>query len=1500
MTGQNDSTTAPATRGYVSLHTHTEFSGLDGIARLGNMLDAVAADGQPAVSMTDHGNFAGAWKFVNEAKKRGIKPIIGEEFYVALVPEDGFDFAEVEMPEHVERGTAETPTWLRPEVRFARYAREGMDAETGKSKRNTNNHLTILAATEQGYRNLCLLANKAEESFYMKPLIDYALLKEHSEGLIVLSGCLGGPVASHVSQARTDVRDVNGALVGIQWDETRLDEAREGLRRLATCVGAENVYVEIMEHGLNAEGWHHIAKLAQIGKEVGAEFGTVIDVVATNDSHYVHDHDCDAHDAWLVVGELQRGTKDVKILDADGNDTGRKEPMTVNAANRWRFNGSGYWMRTEAEMRAIYPDKAGWQRAVDNTVAIAERVQGIDETHPYGVIPFKKLRLPRFPVPAEAREAWEAGAEVPFVGTDGVEHPARQVGKGVYRSPSAFHVHNLVLAGARERYGDLRERADVRERLRFEEDVIFTLGLEDYFLIVSDVIEWCRSDRGLPTTEFPLGQPGGKKPILVGPGRGSAAGSAYSYALKIVMVDPLENGLLFERFLDIDRVGMPDIDVDFEAARRDEVYDYLAARYGRDFVARIGAFQNAKTKRAIKDSARALGYAPKVADDLNKLVPVKQGQPHTFAMIFEEVRDKETGEIVPNPEAGPFRAAVARDPDLQKIVELARKIEGVAAGVGIHAAGVIISDEPLSSLIPMRLLRKDGVLASQVPIALWDGTDIDKFGMLKLDALGLTNLDIVAMAVEHIRNTAGEVIDPDALPHPDARGHASVDAAFELLREGRTQGVFQCASEGITDLIRSVAPTRFSDLSATLALYRPGPMGANMHLLYADRKNGRSEVDYGIFSPDKAEQDAIAKVLGDTYGTIIFQEEVMALAYEIADFTPLERSDLRKAVSKKNQSEIDRLKVIFMEKGRLGTRADGTAKVAFTQETLDTVWVTFNASAAYLFNKSHTVAYGQLSYVTAYFKANFPTEYAAATLGVIKDPAKRVAALRALHEEGIKVLAPDVNASAISTAPHPSRANAIVLGLSEIKDVGVEDALAIVAERDSRGEFRSLSDVIDRVRVRAKTKSGLSGDRPIGLAALRALVEAGAMDSFGPRLGLLIALGAANQVVPQATFGPLDAFERQRSRVGMGMGTSPLLTLEDSIAVHDPYGARSEGGQALTRPSVDVDAALKMLSGADRASLGTQNVLGILTAFDVTTTRRGQRMAKGSLMGFADSVNVVVFPSTYAVWERANNLPRAGQIVIITGEVRQRIDSREGTEEVINDEGEVEIRTVEQEVRTVDLVASHAVTLAVDAPPAYGLASDSATASVMASWNHESELARTFATYAPRTRAHRLTATRPEHDDPTLEPVNDTARKPEPVVEPETYEAQAVTQGEMVVWMRWARGISPQPLRGAEGPSALTPFFGDDAARCLAALAHLDSEDATVARVDPKQGQGAPLYVIRASSRAVADAVLAGGMSSLEFREDPSWVESARASDDFAARVRVARPECNTPVALAG
>lgn len=1272
--------------GFVHLHVHTEHSKQDGLAKIGQVIDFAVREGMSAIAQTDHGNKAGAFRFANAARKAGIKPILGEEVYMALVP----DGTHLDADARDDEGNLLNPilSWDDPRVRFARTAYLQPDAESGVVKRNTNNHLTVLARNQTGWRNLCALTNAAEDSFYGKPLIDYALLRKHGSsrwdeqtktlvegepgdgGLIVLSGCLGGPVASYVAMARG--RNAEGKTT---FDESILDKARANLDHLIACVGRENVYVEVMEHGLSAEGRRHIAKLMDLAEEARVQ------VVATNDAHFVggcdhqekvdadehgngghiHHHGCDAdaHDSWLVNGENARLKAGKKI--------------SKNDPNRWRFNGNGYWLRTEAEMRSLHGAErwnaayeAKWQQAVSNTVALAERIED-------DVIPHVPLRLPKFPIPDDVMADWETERHT----------PAAEANPDRYATPANYYLHRKVAAGLARRFPNPtpEQRAEIKARRDYEFSIILPKGIADYFLIVGDVLDWARSTLGLPTpgpdghlhhdrcyadpSSCPVPP---KKPILVGPGRGSAGGSLVAYAVSITQVDPLRHHLLFERFLDPERVGMPDIDVDFEAARRGEVYEYLAATYGARFVARIGAFQVAKTKRAIKDAARVLEL-DHWADQINKLVPVHQGSPQGFDMLFERARDKKTGQIIANPEGSEFRAFIEYNQPAQEIVALAEKFENVVAGEGIHAAGIVIADEPLDTLLP---LRRDRKTESAVRIMQWDGPDADDFGLLKLDALSIENLDYLAAAVTHIERRTGEVIDLAnyRIPDPDDATNPMVVSTWDGLRDGRTAGVFQLESRGMTELCVQVSPNRYSDLSALVALYRPGPMGGGMHVLYADRKNGRAPLSYDYLTDDPAEAEVIASVLDDTFGVVAYQEQLMRLAEYVACYTPAEKNKLRKVVAKKKPEEMEPLRQIFMERGSQEiVRPDGTIKPAFSAQTLTNLWVTFEASGAYLFNAAHSVAYGYLGFVTAYIKANWPVEYGAAILGVTVKDEKRRSALLALRSDGIETFAPDVNASQVDTAPDDRpEVRGVRLGLKEVRDVG-SNAEAIVAERETNGPFTGLGDFVRRVRI------------PV--SAVEALIEAGAFDEIEPNAsrralkkvvrayaGLFSGGGQPTTLpaIPAAgEWTMLDRAQRQRFMVGVSLGEHPVSHYKSllqgyrfnaGVIERDTNGMPLSPLPLVLRQAESQDEPRE--PGARKQGGPFVVTSGLLTAWEPRITRKGTRMASFTIETATAEVSGVGFAR--ALETLGDQTPRVGDLVAVSGFLRSREVIKTGTD----------------------------------------------------------------------------------------------------------------------------------------------------------------------------------------------------------------------------------------------
>ncbi|MEK6311933.1 MAG: DNA polymerase III subunit alpha, partial [Curtobacterium sp.] len=755
---------------FAHLHVHTEHSALDGLTKMRELFAFVADAGMNACAVTDHGTLSGIWAAQDAADRAGVKLLPGCEFYLAY----GSRF---------EPGSEDV---------IADHGDDSDDAEGGRMKTRRYQHLTVIAITPAGWRSLVRLRNESERTKVTVagkgyPLIDLELLAENRDGIVVLTGCLGGPVLGPLARG----------------DEST---CRKNLTALQDAVGSENLYVEIMSHGIDTED-AVLPRLAAIAGELS------LTLVATNDSHYLREVDAPAHDAWLAL----------------------RTKKQITDTNRYRFTGTGYHVKTEAEMRQVRPEQ-WWQDAVTAAGAVADRCVT-------RVVPQPDSMLPEFPTP----QGFTSNRD---------------------------YLIDRITAGAKARWGDPLPDA-VRQRLTTEFDVIMhpskknpDLSFDSYMLMVAEMIGWEQQQGG-----------------LVGAGRGSAPGSAIASSLDITALDPLARGLLFERFLEPGRADWPDIDTDFQKRRREAILDHLAEFWGDDRVVLIGAFAQAKSKRALRDAARVLG-AGRVGDVLAKAVPIVDGgKPMSLARVTDE-HDAATGE---------FRRLLARHgDDAEHTLALARAFEDTVAGLGIHACGVLVADRNLFDLIPLRQHKTTGRW-----IAEWDSRNVEQFGGVKLDVLALRNLDIVADAIDLIEEQTGERIDFSSIPDGSDPNDPRVQAAWRLLQDGQTAGIFQMESAPMAQLARDVRPTSMDDLSAVIALYRPGPLSAGMHTMYAARKNGAEQVDYSWLTTDPTEIAWIDSVLGETYGLIVYQEQMMRLAGIVAGFDAAERSKLRKAVGKK-------------------------------------------------------------------------------------------------------------------------------------------------------------------------------------------------------------------------------------------------------------------------------------------------------------------------------------------------------------------------------------------------------------------------------------------------------------------------------------------------------------------------------------------------------------------------------------------------------------------------
>jgi DNA polymerase-3 subunit alpha len=1056
---------------FVHLHTHSEYSLLDGAARIHALFQKASEDGQPALALTDHGAMFGALDFYEAGLAAGVKPIIGVEAYVA------------------------------PSSRFER--------SPGESEEKYR-HLTILAGDETGYRNLLRLVTDAHlEGFYHRPRIDKELLAERSKGLIGLSGCLASEVAQLLLQGQ-DAR------------------AAEAAGAYADLFGPGRFFIELQDHGLQ-EQRRILPGLIELAGRTG------LPVVATNDLHYTERQDAKPHDVLLCIQQQKVQT-----------DT-----------NRLRFDSDQFYLKTAAEMREVFREIP---EACDATLAIAEMCE-LDLVYGDRLPPKERFHVPRFEPP------------------DGKDRDT--------------YLRELVLAGARERYGELTPA--IAERIDHELAVIASMGFSGYFLIVWDLIRFARENG-----------------IRVGPGRGSAAGSVVSYALRITGLDPLRYDLIFERFLNPGRLQMPDIDMDFDERRRDEVIRYVAQKYGSDHVAQIVTFQTIKGKQGIRDAARVLGFPASVGDRLCKMYPpAVLGREHP---IDEALR-----------QAPELREAYEREPEAREIIDTARALEGLRREDSVHAAGVVIGDAPLVNYLPLKL-SKDSRDESRRIVTQFDMHGVEKLGLLKMDFLGLRNLSVIEDTLAHLRRR-GIDLDIDHVPLDDAEVYA-------MLCRGDTTGVFQMESAGMRQLIRALQPDRFEDLMALVALYRPGPLNAGMHTEYAERKHGRKPVTYP--------HEDLRDILEGTYGIMVYQEQVMQIAVRMAGYSMAEADTLRHAMGKKIRAKL----LVHKEKFIQGCVDNG-----YPRRLGEDLFELMEPFADYGFNASHACAYGYVAYQTAYLKAHHPVEYMSAVLTSVKDDKDRKPFyLNACRLMGLEVLPPDVNESELDFAPVASGEPKIRYGLSAVRNVGAGAVQQVIEARAAKGAFGSFSDFCRKVDPSVLTKK-----------VLESLILAGAFDSLGyARRGLV-----ENQ---DKISGPIAA-ERKAEAAGQfslfGGGERAATEIDEHVIGREEFDQRTRLrlekevlGQFVTdHPLLGVRdrlAALADMPIADLETLGDGDLVtvgGIVAAVARRYTKRGEPYAQFRLEDLAGGVTVVVFPGQY---ESLAPVLEEDAIVLVKGKVDRR------------------------------------------------------------------------------------------------------------------------------------------------------------------------------------------------------------------------------------------------------
>ena len=1074
---------------FVHLHVHTEYSMLDGAARLPDLFDEVERLGMPAIAMTDHGNLYGAYEFYKGARSRGLNPVIGLEGYYA--PQGRFERRPFDFGGGFDEGTPE-------------------DTGAGRGKQSYT-HMTLWAETTAGMHNLFRLSSLSSlEGYYHKPRFDSELLQRYGTGLIGTTGCPSG--------------EVN------RWLQAgKYDRALQVAADTRDILGQGNYFCELMDHGLAIERRFR-DDLLRIARSLD------LPLVATNDLHYVHAAAADTHDVLLCIGTR----------------------TTMDDPKRFRFDARDFYVKSAAEMRQVWSELP---EACDNTLLIAERCH-VEFTEGASL-------MPQFPVPAgESEQSWLV----------------KEVERGLHRR------YNGAIPD------------DVRKQAEYEVGVIIQMGFPGYFLVVADLVRHAKESG-----------------IRVGPGRGSAAGAMIAYAMGITELDPMKHGLLFERFLNPERISMPDIDIDFDERRRGDMIRYATETYGEERVAQIITYGSIKAKAAVKDSARVLGYPYALGDRITKAMPPDvMGKGMSLAGAFDP-RNPRYGE------AAEFRAMYDTDPDAKRVVDTAKGLEGLKRQPGVHAAGVILCREPLLDVIPIWRREQDGAVITQ-----FDMGACEALGLLKMDFLGLRNLTVLDDCLKNIEANRGEVIVLEDLTLDDR-------FTYDLLTRGDTLGVFQLDGGPMRALLRSMQPDNFEDISAVLALYRPGPMGANAHNDYADRKNGRKPV-----VPIHPElEEPLAEILGDTYGLIVYQEQVMAIAQKLAGYSLGAADLLRRAMGKKKKEILDKEYVPFSD----GMKANG-----YSDGAIKTLWEILVPFSDYAFNKAHTAGYGLVSYWTAFLKANYPAEYMAALLTSVKDDKDRSAVyLNECRKMGIKVLPPDVNDSDFDFTP---RGTDIRFGLSAIRNVGGNVVESIIATRRRIGRFADFYDFI------AKVDASVCNKRVV-----ESLIKSGAFDSLGDtRKGLVHiheqVVDAAVDIKRAEAHGQYDLFgglEGDDDTAVLPRDTPPIGEWDKSVLLaheREMLGLYVSdhplnGAERLLAQLTDRTIAAVIMD--ERAESSIVTVGGLVTSVQRKTTKKGSPWAIVTLEDLEGSVDIMVFPQTYLA---ASTLLVEDSVII----VRARVD----------------------------------------------------------------------------------------------------------------------------------------------------------------------------------------------------------------------------------------------------
>lgn len=1037
---------------FVHLHLHSEYSLLDGAARIKEAVAKAQEMGMPALAITDHGAMHGVVDFYKTCKKAGIKPILGCEVYVA------------------------------PRT---------MNDRTPKVDDNLN-HLVLLAESQSGYRNLLDLVSLGyTRGFYYKPRVDKETLAKYNKGIVALSGCIAGEVASRIL-------------------EGEMAKARQAAADYRDIFGPDNFFLELQDHGFPEQRTANKG-LLDIHKSVN------IPIVATNDVHYVRRGDAESQDVLLAI------------------QTGR----SVDDPGRMKFQSQELYLKSPAEMKSLFGESPS---ALGNTLEIADRCNVEME--------FGSYYLPHYAVP----EGHNADT----------------------------YLKELCYRGAQRLYGDFGP--EIQKRLEFELGVIKQMGYSAYFLIVWDFIHFARQ-KGIP----------------VGPGRGSAAGSLVAYSLGITNIDPLKYGLLFERFLNPERVSMPDIDIDFCYERRGEIIDYVVQKYGADRVAQIITFGTMAARAAIRDVGRALSMPYGDVDRVAKLVPAE-----LHVTIEKALND-----------APELKELYDQREEVKKLIDTAAALEGMPRHASTHAAGIVITPEPLTYYLPL-YKTSDGPVTTQFAM----GT-VEELGLLKMDLLGLRTLTVLSDAVNLIEATTGEKLDIEQISTDDR-------PTYQMLSYGESAGVFQLESGGMRAILRDLKPEVFEDIVALVALYRPGPLGSGMVEDFTKNKHGIKKTKY--LHPK------LEPILKDTYGVILYQEQVMRIASELAGFSLGEADLLRRAMGKKKPEIIAGLRSQFVE----GSQNNGVDAVIAGQ-----IFDLMEYFAGYGFNKSHSAAYAMVSYQTAYLKANYPRQYMAALLTSVRDNTDKVSAyIEECRRLGIEVLQPDVNESRESFSV---AGNKIRFGLAAVKNVGLGAVENIIRSREQDGPFGDYTDFCRRLDTKV-----------VNRRVLESLIKCGAFDSLGYRRSQLMAavdagLGLAQQSQRERENGQLsllDFFGDSGETVGVTLPEIEEFPDAELLALEKETLGLYISGHPLSqyRDALDALSTVTAIEISERPDDSEVVLGGLITGVKKTSTRRGDPMAILTVEDLAGTVEVVFYPRPYQQYRSVMNID---EVVVVSGKTRE-------------------------------------------------------------------------------------------------------------------------------------------------------------------------------------------------------------------------------------------------------